>query len=249
MPIDYRMPVQWLKEIAKNCDEQYGIEADRCADSYFCLGYTLISLHRQETDELKDVLEKKKGAENEQVGESQPEEGESKDGPNSAAKEDISVSSADAQADAQANTNSVPTSAPSTIEVAIKELTKARNIYQRQIDYRDDVHLKLAEVYYHIGLSHSLNNNLQEVEGNIEKAIEVVEVGLVKLKDLHTAEQDADKKEKIGKEISKLEKRLPEMKKGRIEMVRRPVSAVPVSTASFDQSNQPDQRSSPEQRS
>lgn len=169
-------------------------------------------------------------------------------------------------------------SAPSNIEVAFEVLSMAREIYLRQIEYRDDANLKLseslqklgeiliewenytnaleklteclkirqrhlpdddrliAEVYYHIGLAYSCNNNVYEANENFQKAIDVIEMRLAKLKGSYTAEEDATKKAKIDQEVSELEAVLPDMK-GRIE-------EVPVAAAPFGQASQPDERPS-----
>ena len=168
--------------------------------------------------------------------------------------------------------------APSNIEVAFEVLSMARDIYKRQVEYRDDANLKLsealqklgeiliewenntdalvklteclkirqrhlpdddrliAEVYYHIGLAYSLNNNVHEANENFQKAIDVIEMRLSKLKGSYSAEPDATKKAKIEQEVSELEMVLPDMK-GRIE-------EVPVSAAPFGQASQPDERPS-----
>ena len=149
-------------------------------------------------------------------------------------------------------------SAPNNIEVAFEVLTMAKNIYQRQTEYRDDAFLKLsdalqklgeiliewenneealkdlgecleirkrhlpdddrliAEVYYHIGLTHSLNSNITEANVQFQKAVDVIEQRLNKLKSSYTSTVDGAIREKIENEIKELDYVLPEMK-SRIE--------------------------------
>lgn len=113
---------------------------------------------------------------------------------------------------------------------ALEKLTECLKIRMRHLP--DDDRL-IAEVYYHIGLTHSLNNCVHEANQNFQKAIDTIEMRLTKLKSAYTAEPDEAKKAKIEQEVRELELVLPDMR-SRIEDV--PVSATPF--------GQPDERTS-----
>ena len=116
---------------------------------------------------------------------------------------------------------------------ALEKLTECLNIRMRHLP--DDDRL-IAEVYYHIGLTHSLNNNVREANENFQKAIDTINMRLTKLKGSYTAELDESRKAKIEQEVHELEQVLPDMK-GRIE-------ELPAATTPFGQPNQPDERAS-----
>lgn len=70
----------------------------------------------------------------------------------------------------------------------------------------------IAETYYHIGLTHSLNKNVDEANANYQKAVNVIEERINRQKKLYTDTEDAELKEKIKCDIKELEYVLPEMK-------------------------------------
>jgi len=150
-------------------------------------------------------------------------------------------------------------STPSNIEVAFEVLTMAKQIFQRQTEYQENVFLKLsdalqklgeilyewenneeslkelnecleirkrhlpdddrliAEAYYHIGLAHMFNQKIAESNVQFQKAVDVIEARLNKLKSSYTNEPEgSENRAKIENEIKDLESVLPEMK-ARIE--------------------------------
>jgi len=145
-------------------------------------------------------------------------------------------------------------SEPTNLEVAYEVLKMSKDIYERQIEYNDDAHLKLsealqrlgeiliewenyekalvqleeslqirkrilpdddrliAEIYYNIGLTYSLNSDIENANQNFKKAIDVIESRLNKLKDELPNLKTEELKEKNNQEIIELENILPEMK-------------------------------------
>jgi len=95
---------------------------------------------------------------------------------------------------------------------ALEKFNESLEIRKRHLP--DDDRL-IAESFYHIGLTHSLDNKVTEANAVFQLAVDVIEQRISKLKSSYTTAAEESRK-KIENEIKDLESVLPEMK-SRIE--------------------------------
>lgn len=94
-------------------------------------------------------------------------------------------------------------------EVALTDLQECLEIRKKHLPEDDRV---IAETYYHIGLTHSFNKNVEEANSNFQKAVNVIEQRITRQKKLYSDTEDPEAKEKIKCDVKELESLLPEMK-------------------------------------